>query len=733
MNTKFRIKIYTTVILVTLFLNLNLLLAFGNNSKVGTNLTTNKQRFAKMLTQYFEDMSEPEPFIIRKGDEFKEHQRELSKKIFHSVGLEPLPERISLDVHESEPLDHPWCTVKRIYYQLWPGVYTDGFLWMPKVFKEKPAPAILCPHGHWGNVNAHPDVQMRCIMFAKMGYVVFSPVQYHYEDLRYGISSQTLMIWTNMRALDYLESLEVVDGNRMGVCGASGGGLETQMLVALDKRIKAATIVGATCDYREILFPYDAHCMCNHFPWIMRHTDHPEISALGLPSSVQYLTMDDWTKMFEHHNFPTIQKLYTENGVAEKTSCFYWPTEHVYNKQKREMTYWWMERWVRENENARIIKEPFSLGEFLSTQKQGSSESRWIHNSGRHLTFPINQLIELTIPVPEDEGFDEISNFYSKNKHYKTPAISNRSNWIKYRKKMLDVLNELLGEEQVLPKEAINPEEVGMEEKEAIIIEKLNFPTEGPIFIPTLVLRPKKTDNRLPLTIICSNDGKDRIIKNEESDSPMSLVKKGALVVLPDIRFVGELSFSNLCEEMGPELLEFKPTGYKVRKAPSGPKSIREKKMENAWERNAICWGRPIPGMASTDIKCVLDGVLERYNIDTLDINLVGKGSNSISMAVLLAGAMDNRVTSVDVDVEGASYEKWDVNLSSKRPVVSTGLPAIPFIMEYGDIPQLAALFAERELTIRNFPTEVVNAKWLESVFDTVGGTLKIEKIDNEN
>ena len=135
---------------------------------------------AKMLVDYYHQMSVPKPFVVREGDAFEKHRDDLRKKVFESAGLWPLPKRVPLDVHQSPPLEHPWCTVRRIYYQLWPGVYSAGLLFMPKQLTEKPAPAMLCPHGHWRDGNAHPEVQKRCLNFARLGYVTFSSTQDHY-------------------------------------------------------------------------------------------------------------------------------------------------------------------------------------------------------------------------------------------------------------------------------------------------------------------------------------------------------------------------------------------------------------------------------------------------------------------------------------------------------------------------------------------------------------------------
>ena len=212
----------------------------------------------------------------------------------------------SYDATIRSPLVHG---TPRLFTRYGPGVYANGLLYMPKKLRERPAPAMLCPHGHWPEGSANVDnEQKRCLTFAKMGYITFAPTQNHYEDLAIGVSNQTLGVWSNMRAIDYLESLPDVDRNRIGSCGISGGGLQTQYLAALDHRVKAGTIAGYTCDCREFVLPWAPHCSCNHFPGIMQYADLPEISAsLAFPTPIQYLTMNDWTMYFRHLNYPTIE------------------------------------------------------------------------------------------------------------------------------------------------------------------------------------------------------------------------------------------------------------------------------------------------------------------------------------------------------------------------------------------------------------------------------------------
>jgi dienelactone hydrolase len=612
----------------------------------------------KALRGYYEAMSVPKPFFVRTGAAWVSHRDRLREAVLDCVGLKPLPKRVPLAVRESAALDHPWCTVRRVYYQLWPGVYSSGLLFLPKPFRQQPAPAMLCPHGHWPNGNAHPEVQKRCLNFARLGYVTFSSTQNHYEDLYLGVSHQTLMIWNNLRALDYLESRPEVDRSRIGVAGASGGGLQTQMVVALDPRVKAATIVGLTCDFREIMFPDAAHCVCNHFPGVMQWTDHPEISTLGLPTPVQYLTMNDWTRTFRQNNFPTIEKLYAANGAAGRVECKYFDTEHNYDKTKREETYAWMERWLRGRQMPRPEPEP---------------ETK---------TFPVETLEKLSAQVPENKGFGEISRIYRQERGYRAPAIASRPEWQAYRHAMLASLRKLLGESAVLPRRAARPEGVEVAGGPAVTIERIGCPSEGPIVVPAYLIHDHGASQaKRPVVIMLSSAGKEALLEETGEGSPRHRASQGALVVLPDVRPLGEL-FS---------------TGTKDRA-----------RQELAWQRNGIVWGRPTLGMGATDLCAVLDVIVARPDVDPGRVEVITRGSGEAAVAAIFAGALDPRIASLDVDLAGSCFEKRN-------------LPLVSSVLQYGDVLQWAALLADRQLKLRRVPPEAGDVAWLVRVFAAAG------------
>jgi hypothetical protein len=648
----------------------------------------NPDRAVTGMLHYFDAMSVPKPFLVRTGRDWENRRAEVRSKMLKSMNLDPLPERIPLDPHYSEAIDYPWCTLRKVAYQLWPGVYSRGLLYMPKELSEKPAPAVLCCHGHTDDGYADADEQRRYLTFARMGFVTFVTPQDHHEDLPRGYSHQTYMVWNNMRALDFLESLPEVDRNRLGVNGLSGGGLQSQMLVALDSRLKAATIAGITTDFRESMFSYRHHCECNHWPDMMTFTDEPEISALGFPAAVQFLTMDDWTAHFAADNFPTIQAIYRDNGFPDRVECGYWPTGHLYDKVKRERTYWWMQKWVRGDRKAAIPSEPSDLP----------------------IVFPPRALLEdLPVAVPGERTFEAyVRSVFKRADGLGRDAKGGEA----YRAGMAAGLTFVLGEAQALPAEGIvSSRTLSPGWAAGLAVEEIVIPSEGEILIPALVIGPDPKAWNGTIEIDLSEQG--RAAAPAGPESYVARARKGTVVVLPDLRFSGDYAVRRLAGRLRPELSRFKQA-YPLR-VPAEP-ADQAANVAAAWDRNGIIWGRPVTGMMVHDLRSVIDALLKRAGFEKFRVVVVTKDTSALAAAALFAACLDPRIAAVDADFKGFRYEKsgpWKDDFSA--------LPLVSRILRFGDIPQWAVLLADRGLTLRGVPMALAERRVLESAFSRFG------------
>ena len=186
-------------------------------------------------------------------------------------------------------LDRDGYTIEKVVLETFPGFTLSGNLYRPARATGK-VPGMLCPHGHWEDGRVNPEVQQRCIRWAKLGCVVFMYDMVGYNDSkpfthaflndrlrRWGLSLPTLQTWNSIRALDWLTSLPDVDVARIGCTGESGGGTQTFLLTALDDRIKVSAPVVMVSD------TFQGGCVCENAAGLRHGTDNVEFAAMCAP------------------------------------------------------------------------------------------------------------------------------------------------------------------------------------------------------------------------------------------------------------------------------------------------------------------------------------------------------------------------------------------------------------------------------------------------------------------
>ncbi|GAF78114.1 unnamed protein product, partial [marine sediment metagenome] len=167
----------------------------------------------------------------------------------------PLPgkeKKVPPDVKVLKTWESPLVTFKKITYAAEKGDHVPAYLLVPKNLKGK-APAVLCLH--WtdranGALKLISGGRAYARELAKRGYVTIAPDNVYSgenksDPYKLGYKSGTMKaIWNHMRAVDLLQSLPEVDGERIGSIGFSLGGHSSVFLAAFDPRVKAV-VTGA--------------------------------------------------------------------------------------------------------------------------------------------------------------------------------------------------------------------------------------------------------------------------------------------------------------------------------------------------------------------------------------------------------------------------------------------------------------------------------------------------------
>jgi len=158
-----------------------------------------------------------------------------------------------------------------------------------------------------------------------------------------------LNYWDDRRCVDYLVGRPEVDNERIGCTGFSGGGWRTQVLAALDQRIKTSVSVGwmTTGDYQQIYNVEDAVSTFHLLPGVWYHLDVPDLTILSAPQASMVVVGS------EDHLFPPeaqveavrqIQQGFEWAGYANRFRFYHPSKPHCYDVDIQQKAFEWFER-----------------------------------------------------------------------------------------------------------------------------------------------------------------------------------------------------------------------------------------------------------------------------------------------------------------------------------------------------------------------------------------------------
>lgn len=225
---------------------------------------------------------------------WEKQKKEIYNKIIESANIHFYKD-LPIEMSVTKILHRNSYSIQNIYFQTLPNVYATANLYIPK--GEGPFPAVINLHGHIKDGRLDSSIQNRAHFLASNGFVCLCMDSFgsgerseiHGESDYHGSNkgaallniNETLLgiqISENIRCIDLLAGLNIVDINNIGATGESGGGNQAMWLAAIDERIKAVIPVVSVGTFEA--FVMEHNCICELLPDGLTFCE--EFQVLGL-------------------------------------------------------------------------------------------------------------------------------------------------------------------------------------------------------------------------------------------------------------------------------------------------------------------------------------------------------------------------------------------------------------------------------------------------------------------
>jgi hypothetical protein len=293
--------------------------------------------------------------------EWEEYKVKLRSEVVKKAGV-AIDHKLPLNLRETAAIKMKSYTIKNIAFQTFPGVFATANLYIPD--GPGPFPAVINMLGHWrkGKIDSTGPQAVGHTLAAN-GYVCLTidpwgagergtkQGEYEYHGSNLGASLMNIghpligvQISENMRGIDLLCSLPVVDTTRIGATGASGGGNQTMWLSAVDQRVKADVPVVSVGTFESYIM--ESNCICEQLPDGLTFTEEAGIVALANAPLLINHKQDSNPTFFPAEMLRTYEnasKVFTLAGKSKDISYRTFDLPHGYMKEDREAMLGWFD------------------------------------------------------------------------------------------------------------------------------------------------------------------------------------------------------------------------------------------------------------------------------------------------------------------------------------------------------------------------------------------------------
>lgn len=606
--------------------------------------------------------------------------------------LQGFPKKNPLNAVTVKVMQRDGYRVENVMFQSRPDFWVTGNLYVPTIGKG-PFPGIISPCGHERLGRMMSGFQSAYLSLVKSGFVVlaYDPIgegerrQYWNAETNvievsggqtyeHSMPGQLLIlmgenlteyrVWDGMRAIDYLTSRPEVDPKRIGCTGQSGGGTFTKFISAIDERVQCAAVLegGTTNRWPVKLAPWQpfgpSDVEQNLFPAAIYGIDNVDLHIAIAPRPL-LVGIERYGPAFDQAA-QSIQARYQQLGVPEKFSTVAADDPHGWTPKLRLATTDWFCRWLYDR------KGPASEPQFKTEPEENlyctpDGSLRYSHK-GQTIFSLISQK-QATLPpsrtVPKTPTEREA---YQEEIRAKIHAL------LRYRKsdRPLDV------------RPIVTTPRNGYQ------IEKIQFLSEPGIYIPAWVYVPEKKGGRLPTILYVNDEGVEadgmEFAGEEGSDQARgildTLVREGNLVVAVDVRGIGETRPSHGSDSSNSNQF-------------SQLFDVETGMAYMAWEMD-----QSLLGMRVQDVVRSIDYITSRPDASAEHLHVIGKGMGG--MWCLYAAAIDPRIRSL-ISVQSLLSYRALTEVDRYRYGADV---FVPDVLLHFDLPQVAATFTDRSLTL---------------------------------
>jgi dienelactone hydrolase len=168
--------------------------------------------------------------------------------------------------------------------------------------------------------------------------------------LHSGFTWGGVLVWDDIRTVDYLRTRPEVDPNRIACAGLSAGGWRTVFLAGLDPRIKAACVAGWMTSFHYLIPHHEIYTVpSGMIPGLLEFLDYPDIATLAMPCPLLVVHGQQDT-LFPPEGvkaaMDTLHQSYQALGRPERFDTWVFDGPHKFPLAAQRKMMDWFDRWV---------------------------------------------------------------------------------------------------------------------------------------------------------------------------------------------------------------------------------------------------------------------------------------------------------------------------------------------------------------------------------------------------